>query len=133
MKAIKASVTKGIQVGTIMETCDNSGAKVVKVTMVVGARTSKGRKPSCGIADIVQVAVKSGKQEMKTQVHYAVIVRQKKEFRRPNGLRVKFEDNSCIILKDLKGNPKGTVIKGPIAREVSERWSPVAKIAKMTV
>ena len=133
MRAIKSSTTKGLQVGTILETCDNSGAKVVKVTMVVGSKTSKGRKPSCGIGDVVQVAVKSGKQEMKTTVHYAVIVRQKKEFRRPNGMRVKFEDNSCIILKDLKGNPKGTVIKGPIAREVCERWTPVAKIAKLTV
>lgn len=133
MKAVRASVTKGLQVGTLMETCDNSGAKVVRLTMVVGAKTVKGRKPSAGVGDLIQVAVKSGKQELRTQVHYALVVRQKKEFRRKSGLRIKFEDNSCILLKDEKGNPKGTLIKGPIAKEVTERWAPVAKLAKLVV
>jgi large subunit ribosomal protein L14 len=133
MKAIKASVTGGIQIGTEMEACDNSGAKIIKVVCVVGAKTTKGRKPSCGVADLVQVAVKSGKQDVRKQVFFAVIVRQKKEFRRTNGLRVKFEDNSCILLKDRKGNPKGTLIKGPVAKEVCERWAPLAKLADVVV
>ncbi|MCB9358573.1 uL14 family ribosomal protein [Candidatus Woesearchaeota archaeon] len=133
MKAIKAAVTNGIQIGTMMETCDNSGAKIVKVTAVVGAKTVKGRKPSAGVADLIQVAIKSGKQDVRKQVMFAVIVRQKKEYRRSNGMRIKFEDNSCIILKDKKGNPKGTLIKGPVAREVCERWAPIAKLAKLTV
>ncbi len=133
MKAIKAQVTGGILVGTVMETCDNSGAKIVKVTSIVGAKTTKGRKPSGGVADLVQVAVKSGKQDIRKQVVFAVIVRQKKEFRRLDGTRVKFEDNSCIILKDNKGNPKGTLIKGPVAKEVCERWSPVSKLANIVV
>jgi len=133
MKAIRANVTKGIQPGTYMETCDNSGAKIVKVTMVVGAKTGKGKRPSCGVGDLIQVAVKTGKQDLRTQVHYAIVVRQKKEYRRKNGVHIKFEDNSCIILKDNKGNPKGTLIKGPVAKEVTERWSPVAKLAKIVV
>ncbi|MFT4303260.1 MAG: uL14 family ribosomal protein [Candidatus Woesearchaeota archaeon] len=133
MKSIKASITKGIQLGTVMETCDNSGAKIVKVTSVVGAKTVKGRKPAGGVADLIQVSVKSGKQDVRKQVFFAVIVRQKKEYRRPNGMRIKFEDNSCIILKDRKGNPKGTMIKGPVAKEVCERFSPIAKLAKLTV
>jgi large subunit ribosomal protein L14 len=129
MKAIKARVTRALQIGSYLEPCDNSGAKIVKVVMVCNSKTVKGRKPYCGIASLVQVAVKSGKQDMRKQVFYAVIVRQKKEFRRPDGMRVKFEDNSCVILKDEKGNPKGTMIKGPIAKEVAERWTPIAKIA----
>ncbi|MFT4297574.1 MAG: uL14 family ribosomal protein [Candidatus Woesearchaeota archaeon] len=133
MKAIKASITKGIQIGTEMETCDNSGAKIVKVVTVVGAKTTKGRKPSCGVADLVQVAVKSGKQDVRKQVMFAVIVRQKKEYRRSNGMRIKFEDNSCIILKDNKGNPKGTMVKGPVAKEVCDRWAPLAKLASVVV
>ena len=48
-----------------------------------------------------------------------------------NGERVAFEDNAVAILKDDKGNPKGTQIKGPIAREISERWKQVAKIAQI--
>ena len=67
---------------------------------------------------------------MKGKVFDAVIVRQKRSWRRKTGERVAFEDNAVIILKDEKGNPKGTQIKGPIAREVQERWPQVAKIAQ---
>ncbi len=70
---------------------------------------------------------------MRKTVVPAIIVRQKKEFRRPNGVRIKFEDNAAIVLKDEKGNPKGTLIKGPVAKEVIERWPAVAKIAKIVV
>jgi large subunit ribosomal protein L14 len=48
-----------------------------------------------------------------------------------DGERVSFEDNAVAILKDEKGNPKGTQIKGPVAREVMERWSSVARIASI--
>jgi len=133
MKGIRASVTKGIQIGTEMTTCDNSGAKIVKVISVIRAKTTKGRKPSCGISDLIQVAVKSGKQDVRKQIMFAIIVRQKKEFRRFGGMRVKFEDNSCIVLKDNKGNPKGTLIKGPVAKEVCDRWPAIAKMANIVV
>ncbi len=66
---------------------------------------------------------------MKGEVFDAVIVRQKKSWRRFTGERVCFTDNAVVLLKDDKGNPKGTQIKGPIAREVQERWKEVAKIA----
>ena len=68
---------------------------------------------------------------MRKQVVPAIIVRQKKEFRRADGTRVKFEDNAAVVLKDEKGNPKGTLLKGPIAKEVAERWPAVAKLADM--
>ena len=70
---------------------------------------------------------------MRKTVVPAVIVRQKKEYRRPDGTRIKFEDNAAVVLKDDKGNPKGTLIKGPIAKEVVERWPAIAKIAKIVV
>ena len=78
-------------------------------------------------------AVKKGKPEMKKQVVLAVIVRQKKEFRRPNGMRVKFEDNAAVVVKDDAGNPKGTLLKGPIAKEACERWPGIAKLASIVV
>ncbi len=68
---------------------------------------------------------------MKGKVFDAVVIRQKKPFRRLSGERIAFEDNAIAILKDEKGNPKGTQIKGPIAREVQERWAQVAKIASV--
>ena len=83
------------------------------------------------IGDWVKVAVKKGVPDMKGQVFDAVIIRQKKSWRRLSGERVAFEDNAVAILKDDKGNPKGTQIKGPVAREVLERWPSVAKIASI--
>jgi large subunit ribosomal protein L14 len=68
---------------------------------------------------------------MKGKVFDAVLIRQKKSYRRLTGERVAFEDNAVAILKDDKGNPKGTQIKGPVAREVMERWPSVAKIASL--
>ena len=64
-------------------------------------------------------------------VVFAIIVRQKKEFRRPDGKRVKFESNAAVVLKDDKGNPKGTIFKGPIAKEACNRWPGVAKVASV--
>jgi large subunit ribosomal protein L14 len=133
MKAITATVTKGLNVGTYLETCDNSGAKVLKITAVKGAQTTKGRIPACGIGALVMASVKKGKPDIRKTVVFAVIVRQKKEYRRPDGTRVSFEDNAAVVLKDDKGNPKGTLFKGPIAKEVTERWPAIAKIARIVL
>jgi large subunit ribosomal protein L14 len=131
MQAIKAKVTKGLQVGSYIQACDNSGAKVLKITGVKRYKPVKGRYPKAGVGDLVKASVKKGKPGMRKQVVLAVIVRQKKEFRRPDGIRVKFEDNAVVVLKDDKGNPKGTIFKGPIAKEACSRWPGIAKIASI--
>lgn len=133
MKAIKASVTRGIPVGARLTTCDNSGAKLVKVVGVRGMKTVKGRSPSAGVGDMISVSVEKGKPDMRKKVALAVVVRQKKEYRRVSGIRVKFQENVCVILKDEKGNPKGTIFKGPIAKEATERWPAIAKLASIIV
>jgi len=133
MKALKANIVKSLPVGAYVETCDNSGAKIVKIFSVFGHKTSKGRKPAAGISDLVMASVKSGKPDMRKQVVYAIVVRQKKAYRRTNGMRIRFEDNAVVVLKDEKGNPKGTIFKGPIAKEVADRWPAVAKIASIIV
>ena len=89
---------------------------------------------SCGVADLVKVSVRKGKPELKKQVLDAVIIRQRKPYRRLTGERICFEDNAVIILRDRKaGEPKGTQVKGPVAREVIERWPNVAKIVSIVV
>src|SRR3989338_7062890 len=133
MKAVKAHITKGLPLQARVITCDNSGAKVIKIVSVKGHKTVRGRVPCAGIGDMVMASVKKGKLEMRKTVVPAIIVRQRKAFRRPDGMRVKFEDNAAIVLKDEKGNPKGTIFKGPIAKEVAERWPAVAKVASMIV
>lgn len=133
MKAVKARITKGLHIGSYVNVADNSGAKLVKIVSIKGGKSKKGRQLSCGVADLVKVSVRKGTPEMKKQVFWAVIVRQKKEYRRLTGERISFEDNAVVILKDSAGNPKGTAIKGPIAREAADRWPFVARIAKMIV
>jgi len=133
MKAIKAIIVRSLNVGSKVETCDNSGAKVVRITSVIGRKTVKRRKPNAGVGDLVLVAVRKGRPDMRKQVVYAVIVRQKKEYRRRDGTRIKFEDNAVVILKDEKGNPKGTIFKGPIAKEACDRWAGIAKVARIVV
>ena len=133
MQAVKARITKAIPLGAWIETCDNSGAKIIKVTAVFGHKTTKGKYPAAGVGDLIMAAVKKGKPDMRKQVVYAIIVRQKKEYRRPDGTRIKFEDNSAVVLKDEKGNPKGTIFKGPIAKEVTERWPAVAAVASIVI
>lgn len=133
MQAIKASVTRGLPAGSVIPTCDNSGAKIIRIFTVVGKSTTKRRLPGAGVGDLVMASVKKGKPEMRKQTVYAIIVRQKKEFRRSDGTRVAFEDNAAVVLKDEKGNPKGTIFKGAIAKEACERWPGVAKVASIIV
>lgn len=133
MKAIKSRNTRSLPLQAQLLTCDNSGAKVLKIVTVVGHNTTRGKVQSAGIADLVLASVKKGKLEMRKTVVYAVIVRQKKEYRRRDGTRIRFEDNAAVVLKDEKGNPKGTIFKGPIAKEVAERWPMVGKVASMIV
>ena len=82
---------------------------------------------------VVKVSVRKGKPEMKGEVFDAVVVRVRKPYRRLNGERICFTDNAVALLKDEKANPKGTQIEGPVAREVSERWKEVSKIASVVV
>ncbi len=133
MKAIKANITNALQVGSTIPTCDNSGAKIIKITGVKRKKTVKGRIPSAGVGDMVVAAVKKGRPDMRKKVVFAIIVRQKKEYRRPDGVRVSFEDNAAVVLKDDKGNPKGTIFKGPIAKEAAGKWPAVAKVANMVM
>ncbi len=133
MKAIQGRITKGLMHGSLIDTCDNSGAKKVRLVSVKRSKTVRGRKPSAGIGDLILVSVVKGTKEMRKQVVPAIIVRQRREYRRPDGTRIKFEDNAVVILKDEKGTPKGTIFKGAVAKEVSERWPNIAKVASMVV
>ena len=131
MKAVSARTTAGFNIGSTMIASDNSGAKIVRIVSVKKAKAKKRKQVAAKIADWVKVSVRKGVPDMKGKVFDAVIIRQKKSWKRLNGERVAFEDNAVAILKDEKGNPKGTQIKGPIAREVLERWPQVAKIASI--
>ena len=132
MQAVKAFVTRGLPVGTEVETCDNSGAKILRIFTVYKHKTVKGRRSAAGVGDLVMASVKSGKPEMRKQTVLAIIVRQRKEFRRPDGIRIAFEDNAAVIVNE-KGEPQGTQVKGPVAKEVVERFSVIGKVSNIIV
>ncbi len=133
MKAISARITRALNIGSYVIAADNAGARIVKITGVKHGKSRKGRQQYAKLADWVKVSVRVGKPEMKGQVFDAVVIRQKKPYTRITGERVCFEDNAVALLKDEKGNPRGTQIKGPVAREIQERWQQVAKIAQFVL
>ncbi len=133
MKALSGYPVKSLPVGAEVPTCDNSGAKVVKIISVKGHKTVRRRIASAAIGDLVKASVIKGKPDMRKQVVLAVVVRCRKEYKRPDGSRVKFEDNAVVVLKDDKGNPKGTIFKGAVAKEAAERWPGVSKVARIVV
>ncbi len=125
-------VNTGLQVGSYVKVADNSGAKEVMIIGVVGYKGRLRRIPPAGVGDMVIVTVKKGTPEMRKQVVRAVIVRQRRPFRRPDGTWVAFEDNAVVIVTP-DGTPKGSEIRGPIAREAAERWPKIANIASIIV
>jgi len=133
MKAISSKATRGLNLGSYVLAADNSGARICKIVSIKKGKTTKKRQGYAKIADWVKISVRVGNPEMKGEVFDAVIIRQKRVWRRKTGERIAFADNAVALLKDTKGNPKGTQIKGPVAREVLERWASVAKLSRTVV
>jgi large subunit ribosomal protein L14 len=130
MKGIGAKLTNGLNVGSNALASDNSGARIVKIVGLKGMKSKRGRQQYIKLGDMIKISVRKGDPKMKGEVFDAVVIRQVKPFRRLTGERVAFTDNAVALLKDEKGNPKGTQIKGPIAKEAAERYPFLAKIAK---
>ena len=132
MRGLTAKIPRALQTGSKMVCADNTGARVVQIVSVFGYHGVKNRQPKMGIGDLATVSVKKGTPDMKRKLVKAVVVRQKKEFRRPNGLRISFEENAMILLND-NVDPRGTDIKGPVAREVAERFPKVGSLATIII
>ena len=120
-----------LQQRTMLGVADNTGAK--KVSMI--GMTKKGNRRFAYLGEVINVAVKEALPYgtvKKGEVVYAVIVRTRKEKRRPDGSYIRFDDNACVILMaaDVK-DPKGTRIFGPIAKEVKDKgFSKIASLAE---
>lgn len=132
MKGIAGNITRGLPTGARLSCVDNTGARIVEIVSVSKIGGVHRRYPSAGIGDIVTITVKKGKPEMKRQLFNAVIVRQRRPYRRPDGVMIQFEDNAAVIITP-EGDPKGSVVKGAIAREAAERWPRVGSMAATIV
>jgi len=131
-KALTVTIPRSLPTGARLFCADNSGAKEIEIITVRGYHGVRRRYPAAGVGDLVVASVKKGRPDIRKQVVQAVIVRQKKEYRRPNGIKIKFEDNAAILVGD-DGAPKGSEIKGAVAREATERWSKIGTIAGVVV
>jgi large subunit ribosomal protein L14 len=108
-----------IQMKTLLNVADNSGGKQVQCIKVLGGT----RRRYASIGDTIVVAVKDALPNTpvkKGTVEKAVIVRIKRQYSRPDGTFIKFDDNACVLI-DANNNPKGKRIFGPVARELRER------------
>jgi len=118
-----------IQTRTMLKVADNTGAKVIQCIRVLGGT----RHRYAQIGDIIVGAVKLAEPRRPVKKHdvvKAVIVRQKKAFRRADGSYIRFDDNAVVIL-EAKKNPKGGRIFGPIAREIKEKgFEKIANLAQ---
>jgi large subunit ribosomal protein L14 len=132
MLAIPAKITKSLPVGARLKCDDNTGAKEIEIVGVIGYKGTRRDIPKAGIGDIVLCSVKKGKPDMRKKVVRAVVVRMRHPFRRRDGTRLKFEDNAAVLI-DETGLPKGTEIKGVVAKEVAERFAKIATLAKNVV
>ena len=132
MRGIAANIAKGMQIGTILRCDDNSGAKELEIIGVKGYKGRRRRVPCAGVGDVIMCSVKKGKPEIRKKVVKAVVIRQKQPFRRRNGTWIKFDDNAAVLVDDT-GLPKGSEIKGIVAKEVAERFAKIATIAKNVV
>jgi len=90
-------LSKGVSVGTRLTCADNTGAKVIQIIAVKGFKGRLNRYPTASVGDMVIVSVKKGTPQMRRQVLPAIVIRQRKLYRRPNGLWVQFEDNAAVI------------------------------------
>jgi len=108
-----------IQSESRLKVADNTGAKVILCIRVVGGT----RRRYASVGDIIVATVKQASPTgsvKKGDVVKAVIVRTKKEYGRPDGSYIRFDENAAVILDDQK-NPRGTRIFGPVARELRDK------------
>jgi len=131
-KSISSNAGRPLPVGARLVCADNSGAKEIEIISVKGYGGVKRRIPSAGIGDLVIASVKKGRPDIKKQIVKAVIVRQKKEYKRYNGISIAFSDNAAVVVGD-DGTPKGSEVKGAVAKEATERWSKIGTLASIVV
>ncbi len=122
-----------IQLRTMLKVADNTGAKVLQCIHIVGATRKRYARTGELIVGVVKEA-EPRKEIKKHDVVRALIIRQKKELRRPDGSYIRFDDNACVILDGKTKDPKGGRIAGPMAKEVKEKgFEKVAALAEELV
>lgn len=128
----RPKISKGLPAGSVVKCTDNTGAKELRVIQVIGYKGRLRRVPAAAVGDMVVVSVRKGTPDMRRKIFRAVVVRQRKPYRRAEGIWVQFEDNSAVIMTP-EGEMRGSEIRGPVAKEAAERWPRIASAASIIV
>jgi len=122
----KFRMTLGLPVAAVMNCADNTGAKNLYVIAVSRIHGRLNRIPAAACGDMIIATVKKGKPELRKKVWKAVVVRQRKTWRRKEGgIYLYFEDNAGVIVND-KGEMKGSAVAGPVTKECADLWPRIA-------
>jgi large subunit ribosomal protein L23e len=125
---VKHRITLAIPVGCQLPVADNSGAKLVNVISVYSNKGVLNRLPSGAIGDVLLASVRKGKPDMRKKLFQVVIIRQKKPWKRIDGTYVYCEDNAGVIINN-RGDPKGSAINGPVAKECGDLFPKIVSNA----
>jgi len=122
-----------IQPQTLLKVADNSGAKILMCFQILGGT----RHHYAQIGDVIVGTVKKAEPRKIVKKHEktrAVIIRQKRAFRRADGVYIRFDDNACVILEGKTKEPKGGRIFGPVAKEIKDKgFDKIAALAEELV
>jgi len=131
-RVVKPRTSYGLCNGSRILITDNSGAKIAQIINVDHSKTRLTRLPKATVGSVCTVTIKKGKPEMRGNILKAVIVRQRMIYRRLDGTRLCFEDNAGVLISK-EGDPRGTEIRGPIAREAAEMFPRLASISSLII
>ncbi|KAI9568625.1 ribosomal protein L14 domain-containing protein [Boletus coccyginus] len=122
----------GLSVGAVLNCTDNSGAKSLFIIESYDFGARLNRLPDAGVGNIVVTSVKKGKPELRKKTLPIIVVCQRKAWRRKDGVFLYFKDNAGIIVNN-RGDMKGSVIVGPVAKECADLWPRIAAKAGTVV
>ncbi len=130
MRHVTRRITRALPTGAIVPVADNSGARMIQVISVKGHKTRLRRQPAAKVGDLIVCSVKKGTPKLRRQIVHAVIIRQKKPYKRADGSWVFFEDNAVVVTNEA-GEPRGSEIRGAVSKEAADAWPRIASAARV--
>jgi large subunit ribosomal protein L14 len=128
----KPHIPRTLVTGSKINCADNSGAKELNIVNVTGYKGRLKRMPAASVGDMIIISVSRGSPDLRRSVFPAILIRQRKPYRRADGVWIQFEDNAAVIITP-EGELRGSEIRGPVAKEAAQRWPRVAGAASMIV
>lgn len=125
-------IARGLPVGSRLLCADNTGAKQLKLINVFSYGGRLRRIPAACVGDMITVSVSKGSPDLRTQMFPAVVIRQRRPYKRSDGTTIQFQDNAAVVMTP-EGELKGTEIRGPVAKEAAERWPRVSSVANIII